>query len=91
VSRHPNRPCRTAVSSYGFYFQPDRAPQWQWLCEGCGDLTSGFPTEAAAAIAGHNHEGLDAVVNADAVEVDRVTRLRAEQAALVDSLPDFIR
>lgn len=90
MSRHPNRPCQTTVSPYTSQFFPSRPPQWQWLCEGCGDITSGFATEAAAAIAGHNHEGLDAVTNPDGEEIDRLARLRAEQAATIDGLSDFV-
>lgn len=90
MSRHPNRPCSTTVSSYQSHFFRDQPPQYQWLCEGCGDLTSGFLTEAAAEMAGLNHAGLGEITETETEEIDRITLLRAQQAAQADSLPDFV-
>jgi hypothetical protein len=41
-------------------------------------------------MAGLNHAGLGEITETETEEIDRITLLRAQQAAQADSLPDFV-
>jgi hypothetical protein len=90
MSRHPNRRCETSVSSYEFFFQPDQRPQWQWFCEGCGAVRSGYATETAAEMDAANHTGLGEVQeDPDRIDWDALVREAEKLAAGSDGLPEW--
>ncbi len=90
MNRHPLRPCQTTVSSYDFYFQADRPPQFQWFCEGCREVSSGFATSAAAEMDGNNHAGLnDVAEDPERIDWDALVLEAERLAAEGEDVPEW--
>lgn len=51
----PRRRHLTTVSSYAFWLQPAKPPQWEWFCC-CGAQQSGYPEEGDAELGAYDHE-----------------------------------
>lgn len=91
MSRHPHRRCETTVTPYEFYFRPDCPAQWQWFCDGCQQVRSGFATELAAEMDAANHRGLgDVQEDQERVDWDAYVReAEAEALASGETLPPW--